>query len=58
MPKVYRSKALAALHENISDLYRIGLIDKKTMRKFDLACLTPGRKLSSKAIQRIYAKPM
>lgn len=51
-----RSKATAALHENVSDLFRVGMIDKKTMRKFDAACLTPVRKLSLAAIRRIRTK--
>ena len=56
MVKTYKSKAMAALHENVSDLYRVGMIDKKTMRKFDAACLTPVRKLSPAAIRRIRSK--
>jgi hypothetical protein len=42
--KTCKSKALAALHENVSDLYRAGGIDKQTMRKFDAACVVPARK--------------
>jgi putative transcriptional regulator len=56
MAKTYKSKAMAALHENASDLYRVGAIDKKTMRKFDAACLTPVRKLTPAAIRRIRRK--
>ena len=56
MSKAYKSKAMAALHENVSDLYRVGMIDKKTMRKFDAACLTPVRILSPAAIRGIRAK--
>ena len=55
MAKTYKSKAMAALHENVSDLYRAGMIDKKTMRKFDTACLTPVRKLTPSAIRHIRA---
>ncbi len=40
MPKVYRSKISAAVHEAMSDLHEIGLLDKKTMREFDASCLT------------------
>ncbi len=36
----YRSEALAAAHEAARDLHRAGGIDKVTMRKFDLMCLT------------------
>lgn len=56
MAKTYKSKAMAALHENVGDLYRIGMVDRKTMRKFDVACLTPVRKLSPAAIRRIRTK--
>jgi putative transcriptional regulator len=54
--KTYKSKTMAALHENVSDLYRVGMIDKKTMRKFDSTCLAPVRKLSPATIRRIRAK--
>jgi len=40
MTKRYKSNALAALHESIQDLHEIGIVDKKTMRKFDSSCLT------------------
>ena len=39
--RTYKSEALAAAHETAADLYAIGSIDKKTMREFDEACLTP-----------------
>lgn len=42
--KACKSEALAALHENVSDLHRAGFIDDKTLRKFDAACLAPARK--------------
>lgn len=41
MTKKYKSQALAALHESMQGLHDIGLVDAKTMRKFDLSCLTP-----------------
>ena len=56
MAKTYKSRALAELHENVSDLYRAGAIDKKTMQKFDRSCLTPVKKLSPAAIRRIRTK--
>ena len=40
----YKSRALAELHENASDLYRLELIDEKTMRKLDRACLMASKK--------------
>jgi putative transcriptional regulator len=39
--KAYKSEALAALHETAQDFHDIGLVDAKTMREFDEACLTP-----------------
>ncbi|WP_257797230.1 helix-turn-helix domain-containing protein [Aggregatibacter actinomycetemcomitans] len=43
--KYYRrenmSELLAMVHENAADLYEAGLMDKKTMKKFDKLCLTP-----------------
>ncbi len=39
--KTYKSEALAALHETAEDLHTVGAIDKRTMREFDEACLTP-----------------
>jgi putative transcriptional regulator len=56
MAKAYKSAAFAALHENMSDLHKIGAIDNRTMREFDRACLTPVMKLSPAAIRRIRAK--
>jgi len=41
MPKKYRSKVMASIHEGVSDLYRAGGVDRKTMREFDALCLTP-----------------
>nr|WP_314741806.1 DNA-binding transcriptional regulator [uncultured Haemophilus sp.] len=35
------SELLEMLHENAVDLREAGVIDKKTMRKFDELCLTP-----------------
>ena len=50
MTKQYRSEALGALHETARGLYRLGLVDTKTMREFDASCLTPVEKLSPKQI--------
>jgi DNA-binding transcriptional regulator YiaG len=56
MIRTPRSEAMAALHENVTDLYRVGLISKKTPRKFDVACLVPVRKLNSAAFRRASLK--
>jgi putative transcriptional regulator len=48
--KKYRSNALEALHEAVTDLHRAGLIDTKTMREFDASCLTTVEKISPRQI--------
>lgn len=52
-PRKHRTEALAAAHEAASDLYRAGAIDKLTMRKFDLMCLTLVEQLSAREIQAL-----
>lgn len=52
-PKKYRTEALAAAHEAARDLHRAGGIDKLTMRKFDLMCLTLVEQLSAREIQAL-----
>jgi putative transcriptional regulator len=54
--KKYRSDAIAAVHEMMADLHDGGVIDKKTMRRFDVACLTPIRPLKPKQIKAIREK--
>lgn len=41
MNRAYRSDALAAIHETVSDLHDAGAMDKRMLRKFDVLCLTP-----------------
>lgn len=53
MSKKYRSDAMAAIHEMMKDLHDAGAIDKKTMRRFDEAGLTPIRPLKPKEIKAI-----
>jgi len=53
MPKKYQSAALAAAHEGVSDLYKIGAVDKMTMRKFDILCLTPIQNMTPKKIKAL-----
>lgn len=42
MSKKYRSDAFAASHEMMEGLHEVGAVDKRTMREFDVACLTTG----------------
>jgi putative transcriptional regulator len=51
--KKYRSEAMAAIHETMQALRDVGAIDKKTMRRFDEASLTPIRPLKPKEIKAI-----
>lgn len=56
MAKFYRSKAAAAVHESMEDLYEAGVIDKRTMREFDEMCLTPVREFTAEDIQKLRAR--
>ncbi len=53
MKKKYQSEALEALHETATGLHRLGLIDAKTMRDFDVSCLTNIEKLSAQEIAAV-----
>ena len=53
MTKKYRSDAMAAIHETVESLYVVGAIDKRTMHRFDEACLTPIRTLAPEEIRSI-----
>jgi len=53
MSKTFKSDALAAIHETASDLNDAGLMDIRTMRKFDILCLTPVAGLSPDEIKEI-----
>ena len=49
----YRSDALRSVHETVRGLHRIGLVDKTTMDRFDVSCLTTIEKLKPKDIAAI-----
>lgn len=51
--KKYRSSPLRSLHLAAKDLHAGRAIDKATMRRFDLACLTPAGELRPQAIRQI-----
>ena len=46
MKKQYGSNALGAIHETACDLHDAGVMDKRTLHKFDRMCLTPGKGLN------------
>jgi putative transcriptional regulator len=50
---VYKSDALEAAHSSAQALYRTGVIDKATMRDFDVACLSVTPKFAPKDIQKL-----
>lgn len=52
----YNSPANAAIHELMSDLHDIGLVDKTTMQSFDKRCLTPVKPLAPNEIREIREK--
>lgn len=51
--KSYKDKVSAAIHEIASDLHEAGMIDKKTLREFDAACLTPIHEFTPEQIRRL-----
>ena len=53
MSKAYRSDALAAVHEAASDLHDAGVMEKRTLRKFDDLCLTAVRPMSAGEIRAL-----
>lgn len=56
MPKKYKSEAFAALHESMSGLHDLGIIPAKTMRKFDVSCLTTVENMSAEKIAEVRLK--
>ena len=49
----YRSDTLRSAHRIAQDLHAAGAIDKATMRRFDVSCLTPVEALEPEAIRAI-----
>src|SRR5690554_395410 len=53
MAKKYRSDALRSAHKAMEGLYQVGLVDQKTMREFDVRCLTNVEQLEPRQIVAI-----
>lgn len=53
MARKHKSEPLEALHETARGFHRLGLLDTKTMRDFDAACLTPVEKLTATEIAEV-----
>ena len=46
MTKMHKREALAAVHETAEALQVQGVINKTTMKEFDVSCLTPAAPIS------------
>lgn len=46
----YRSEIVGVVHEGVRGMHKLGLVDKKTMREFDLRCLTTVEDMTAKDI--------
>jgi putative transcriptional regulator len=53
MRKKYRSNVMAAIHVTATDLYKVDGMDRKTMRKFDVLCLTPVQEMTPTKIRAL-----
>ncbi len=53
MAKIKRSRILETVHESVTGLHRIGLIDDVTMKEFDALCLPPVKHYKPAEIKRI-----
>ena len=48
-----KSGIFEAVHETAGDLHRLGFIDKRKMRKFDVLCLEPVAEYDSEKIRAL-----
>ncbi len=51
--KKYRSSIMAAVHETAVGLYRSGGLNQRTMREFDVMCLTPIQAMTPEKIRAL-----
>ena len=51
--RTYKSDALAAIHQTVSDMYEAGAVSKQTMRGFDESCLTPVHEFTPEEIKAL-----
>ena len=49
----FRSDVAEIVHEGVRGMHRLGLVDKQTMREFDVRCLTSIESLSAEEIQKL-----
>lgn len=53
MKQKYKSDAFEAIHSSASAMYRLGAINKATMRDFDLSCLSVPLAFEPKEIKQL-----
>ncbi|MBF0184088.1 MAG: DNA-binding transcriptional regulator [Magnetococcales bacterium] len=53
---IYKSEAMEAIHQTMSEMYEAGVVDKQTMREFDEACLTPVKQFAPEEIRQLREK--
>ncbi len=49
----FKSDAFEAIHSSVSGMYRVGTIDKATMREFDESCLAVPPKIRPSQIKQL-----
>ncbi|MEO5346398.1 MAG: DNA-binding transcriptional regulator [Magnetococcus sp. YQC-9] len=49
----YKSEAMEAIHQTMSEMYEAGAVDKQTMRRFDESCLTEVQDFSPEEIRQL-----
>ena len=52
----FKAKAFEAIHSSASALYKVGAIDKTTMRSFDSSCLATPPLLKPQQIKKLRAE--
>ena len=53
MQNKYQSEIAAAVHEDMLDMFKLGVIDKQTMRTFDELCLVPVQPMTAEEIRTL-----
>lgn len=53
MPNNYKSEIAEAVHTDMQDMFKLGVIDKQTMRRFDELCLAPVEPMSGEEIRKL-----
>jgi putative transcriptional regulator len=48
-----KSRLLEAVHETAQDLHKLGFIDKRTMREYDVLCVKPVSAYSAEQIRAL-----